>query len=105
MSTASVESVQASVKSVESIMNELRHVQRALRQLNEPEHYNHLNNRFVKPTDEDWFRVQKQRYKHVKDEAWWWLKNHGKDPRPRVDYEKGFYFQDVFHPSEAGDIG
>ena len=91
MSTESEMSLEASIESVTLIMRELRHVRDKFRELNQVERYNAPWRRFVKPSDRDWFRVQKQRYKNLLDKARLWLKNHGKNPRARVDYDKGFY--------------
>ena len=84
MSTKSEESA---LESVDLIMKNLRDVEKAFRQLGDFEHYNFDMRKFKKKRFEKNFQKLKQKYKHIREIAFEWLKENGINPVYRADYD------------------
>ena len=77
------------MSAAQSIIDELKDVETAFEELSAPEVYDINNDRFMQAQDLLRFQARKQQYKKLRDDAWRWLRNNGKNPTKRADYERG----------------
>ena len=91
------------MSAAQSIIDELQDVETAFEKLSAREVYDIDNGRFRKAQDLLRFQARKQQYKKLRDDAWRWLKNHGRTPTKRHNHERGFYGGGSYFDDEASD--